>query len=125
LDCLLQYGELLLFELSKLVHPLPLSDTVSREIVKSGQSGIDSRGRFLVWHQVDRIIRNQVSTLACFRINHKAENSTQLFLHFVGSLNLIVQPVITQGGTAGVRNHPKSEEQPNSEDYEQTSLQSS
>ena len=28
--------------------------------------------------------------LACFRIDHKAKNGTQLFLHFVVSLNLIV-----------------------------------
>jgi hypothetical protein len=95
---------------------LALSGTVSREIVKSGQAGLDLGGRFLVWDQVDRIIRDQVSTLAGFRINHKAKNGTQLFLHFVGSLNLIVQSVITQSGTARVRHHPKSEEQPDSED---------
>jgi hypothetical protein len=28
----------------------------------------------------------------------------------VGSLNLIVQPVITQGGSAGVRNHSEGED---------------
>jgi hypothetical protein len=99
-----------LFELSQFVHPLPLNGTVSREIVKPVQSGLYLGSRFLVWHQVDRIIGNQVSTLTCFRINHKAKHGPQLLFHFVGSLNLIVQPVITRGGSAGVRNHPECED---------------
>jgi hypothetical protein len=78
----------------------------------------------LVRLQVDRIIRDQVSSLACFRIDGKAKDGTQFFLHFVGSLNLIVQSVITQGRSAGIRNHAQGEEQPNREDQEQASLQS-
>jgi len=70
----------------------------------------------LVGLQIDRIVRNQISTLACFRIDHKAKNGTQLFLHLVVSLNLIVQSVITQRGSAGIRHHAEGEEQSDSED---------
>ena len=86
----LQNGELLFFDPPKLVHPLLLKGTLFREAVKPSHSGIDLRCRFLVRLQVDRIIRNQISTLACFRIDHQAKNGTQLFLHFVILLNLIV-----------------------------------
>jgi hypothetical protein len=79
-----------LFELSQIVHPLPLNGTVSREIVEPVQSGIDLGSSVLVWHQIDRIIGNQVATLTCFRINYKAKHSPQLLFHFVVSLNLIV-----------------------------------
>jgi hypothetical protein len=116
LNGLLQNGELLFFDPSKLRHLPLLRGTGFRQPVKRSQSGIDLRGRFLVGLQVDWIIRNQISTLACFRIDHKAKNGTQLFLHFVVSLNLIVQSVVTHGGSAGVRYHPEGEEQPDRED---------
>jgi hypothetical protein len=120
----LQKGELFFFEPPKLVHPLLLRGTGFREAIKPSQSGIDLRNRFFVGLQIDRIVRNQISTLACFHVDHKAKNGTQLFLHLVVSLNLIVQSVIAQGGSAGVRNHPEGEAQPNSEDDYQALLQS-
>jgi hypothetical protein len=78
----------------------------------------------LVRIQVDRITRDQVSPLACFRIDGKAKDGIQHFLHFVGPLNLIIQSVITQGRPARIRNHAEGEEQPNGEDQEQALLQS-
>ena len=92
-------GELLFFEPPKLAYPLLLRGTGVREAIKPSQSGIDLRNRFLVRLQIDRIVRNQISTLDCFHVDHKAKNGTQLFLHLVVSLNLIVQSVIAQGGS--------------------------
>ena len=105
-----------MFEPLEVVYPLLLNGTVSREIVESSQPTLDLRSRCSIRLQVDRIIRDQVSPLACFRIDYQAQNGTQLFFYFVGSLNLSVQSVITQGSTAGVRHHTESEEQPNTED---------
>jgi hypothetical protein len=104
------------FEASKLSRPLLLNRIVFREIGKSGQPPLDLRGCFLVGLQVEGVTSNQVSSLACFCIDQKAKNITQLFLDFMCPLNLIVQSVITQGSTAGVRDHPKSEKQPHAED---------
>jgi len=76
----------------------------------------------LVGLQIDRIVRNQISTLACFHVDHKAKNGTQLFFTSWFSLNLIVESIIAQGGSVGVRNHPEGEAQPNSEDDYQALL---
>jgi hypothetical protein len=43
----------------------------------------------------------------------------------VGSLNLIVQSVVTQGSPAGVRNHTKRKKQPGGEDQKELPVQSS
>jgi hypothetical protein len=63
--------------------------------------------------------------LAGFRIDHQVQKRTQLFLHFVISLNLIIQSVITKGSTARVRHHPESKKQPDGKDKEELPLQSS
>jgi hypothetical protein len=94
-----------LFEPPKIVYPLLLRAAIFCEISESSQSAIDLRDRFLVRLQVNRIVRKQVAALACFRIDGKAKDGTQLFLHFVSSLKLIVQSVITQGRSAGIRYH--------------------
>jgi hypothetical protein len=114
-----------LFEPSKLTHLFPLNGVASREIIQSSQPAFDLGGRLLVWLQVDCVIGDQVSALAGLRIDHKPKNCTQILLYFVGSLNLIVQSVVTQGSPAGVRNHTKCKKQPGSKDKKELPLQSS